>query len=121
MSALERGNRDVSNNFLANVLSVAHRCVRYMYFKKKDEKKFSACNFNTRFLTCHKTDINNVFLAISREDYFLIRITSKRLVQHGGVEGRALTPSCENTSITKTAEQSRTGRHRNSPEKIPHI
>lgn len=70
MSALERVNRDVSNYFLANVLTVAHSCVRYMYFKKEYEKKNSACNFNTRFLTCHKTVINNVFLALSRADYF---------------------------------------------------
>lgn len=70
MSALERVNKDVSNNFLANVLTAAHSCVRYMYFKKEDEKQNSACNFSTRFLTCHKTDINNVFLALSREDYF---------------------------------------------------
>ena len=42
----------------------------------------------------------------------------ERLVQDGRVEGRALTPSFENTGIT-TAEQSLTGRHWNSAKRYP--
>ena len=44
-----------------------------------------------------------------------------RLVQDGGIEGHALTPSCETPESQLTAEQSSRGGHWNSPKKIPHI
>ena len=44
-----------------------------------------------------------------------------RLVQDGGEEGRALIPLARALESQLTAEQSSTGRHLNSPKKIPHI
>ena len=45
----------------------------------------------------------------------------RRLVQDGRVEGLLSRPLARTPDSQLTAEQSLTGRHWNSPEKIPHI